>query len=362
MQTVGKLSLSGLILIAAVVGCRESSATPKTPQTVQQGAGASSTNTPDVLGSIGDEKITMADVQARAGDDLAKLETQYQLTKARIIGNVLDSIVRQKTIGAEAQKQGKSVDQLVAEELPGGLEPTDLDIQNWFKDNQARLGGRKMEEVKSQIADLLRTQRRAEAAKKLDDRLRAEKKVAITYEPYRLQFTNGAAPVLGKKDAPITLVEFSDFQCPFCQRMAPIMRQVAQKYGDKVQIIYRQYPIPSIHPFAFKAAEASLCAQEQGKFWEMHDAMFQDQKKLAVSDLKETAGRLGMDSKKFNGCLDSGKYVEQIQNDSREAVRSGVTGTPAVFVNGVVVDGGSVPLEVVEGYIQRELARKNSKG
>jgi protein-disulfide isomerase len=144
--------------------------------------------------------------------------------------------------------------------------------------------------------------------------------------------------------------------------MAPIMRQVAQKYGDKVQIIYRQYPIPSIHPFAFKAAEASLCAQEQGKFWEMHDAMFQDQKKLAVSDLKETAGRLGMDSKKFNGCLDSGKYVEQIQNDSREAVRSGVTGTPAVFVNGVVVDGGSVPLEVVEGYIQRELARKNSKG
>ena len=360
MQTIGKLTLGGLILVAASVGCRESSATPKTPQTVQQGA-APTNGTRDVLGSIGDEKITMADVRARAGDDLDKLETQYQLTKARIIGNALDSIVNKKTVEAEAQKQGKTVDQLIATELPGGLEPSDLDIQTWFKENASRLGGRKIEEVRSQIADLLRSQRRVEATKKLNERLRVEKKVAITYEPYRLQFANGSAPVLGKKDAPITLVEFSDFQCPFCQRMAPVLKQVAQKYGDKVQIIYRQYPIPSIHPFAFKAAEASLCAQEQGKFWEMHDAMFQDQKKLGVADLKETAKQLGMNSKSFNSCLDSGKYVEQIQTDSREALRSGVTGTPAVFVNGVVVDGGSVPFEVVEGYIERELARRGSK-
>ncbi|HSQ03868.1 MAG TPA: thioredoxin domain-containing protein, partial [Burkholderiales bacterium] len=186
------------------------------------------------------------------------------------------------------------------------------------------------------------------------------RKVAISYQPYRLQFNNEGAPVLGKKDAPITLVEFSDFQCPYCERMWPIMKQVEQKYSDKVRIIYRQYPLVSIHPFAAKAAEASLCANEQGKFWEMHDAMFQDQKKLAVSDLKQTAQRLGMNANKFNSCLDSGRYVEQVQNDSKEAVRSGVTGTPAVFVNGVVIDGGAVPFEVVAAAIDKELQRASA--
>jgi len=348
------LGVAGCALIAAMAGCKDSSATPRTP-VVQQAAPA--TNVPDVLGSVGEEKITMADVRARAGDDLDKLETQYQLAKSRIIGAALDSVIRQKTVGEEAQKKGKSIDELIAAEAPGGIEPTEIDIQQWYKDNAARLGGRTLDQVHSQIADLLRNQRRQEAAKKLDERIRAERKVVVNYQPYRLPFNNEGAPVLGKKDAPITLVEFSDFQCPYCERMYPVLKQVEQKYGDKVRVIYRQYPLVSIHPFAQKAAEASLCANEQGKFWEMHNAMFEDQKKLAVADLKQTAQRLGMNGKKFDSCLDSGRYVEQIQSDSKEAVRSGVTGTPAMFVNGVVIDGGAVPYEVVAAAIDKELQR-----
>jgi protein-disulfide isomerase len=347
----------GLVLIAVSAGCRETSATPKAPA-VQQGTPQA--NVQDVFGTVGDEKITMADIRARAGDDLDKLEMQYQLTKSRIIGVALDSVVRQKTVVAEAQKQGKSIDQLIAAEAPGGLEPTDIDIATWYKENSERTGGRTLDQIRPQILDLLRSQRRQAAEKKLEDRIRAERKVSITYQPFRLQFTNGDAPALGKKDAPITLVEFSDFQCPYCQRMAPVIKEVEQKYGDQVRVVYRQYPIPSLHPFASKAAEASLCANEQGKFWEMHDAMFADQKKLSVSDLKQTAQRLGMSEKKFNSCLDSGRYVEQVQNDSKEALRSGVTGTPAVFINGIVVDGGAVPFSVVETAIQKELARSGS--
>jgi len=155
-------------------------------------------------------------------------------------------------------------------------------------------------------------------------------------------------------------VEFSDFQCPYCQRMAPTLKQVAEKFPNEVRIIYRQFPITNLHPFAFKAAEASLCANEQGKFWELHDTMFSDQTKLSVSELKEDARRLGMDQKKFNACLDSGRYVEQVQNDSKEAQRSGVTGTPAVFLNGVMVDGGAVSFSVLDAAIKKALAGKTS--
>jgi protein-disulfide isomerase len=124
-----------------------------------------------------------------------------------------------------------------------------------------------------------------------------------------------------------------------------------------VRIVYRQYPIPSLHPYAFKAAEASLCAHEQGKFWQLHDAMFQDQNKLAIRDLKDKAARLGVDQKKFDGCLDSGKYTEKVQEDLRDGARAGVTGTPALFVNGVPIDGGAVGFDLVAKALDKELAR-----
>lgn len=356
-KTIG--AFVALLVVAGVsTACRQATANdkPAAPQVVAQ-----ATTVPDVFGSIGDQKITMADVHDLAGDDLDKLETQYQLAKSRIIGVALDSIVHQRTIAVEAKKEGKTEEQLIAAAAPGGtIEPTGVAIETWYKENSDRLGGRTLDQLRSQIADLLRKQNHDDAEKALVKQMKTAWKVAITYQPYRLQFANGDAPVRGKKDAPITLVEFSDFQCPFCQRMAPVLKQISEQYGDKVRLVYRQDPIPSLHPFALKAAEASLCAQEQGKFWEMHDAMFQNQTKLAVSDLKETAQHLGMDGKKFNSCIDSGRYAEQVQNDAKEAVRAGVAGTPAVFVNGIVIPGGSVPLGTVQAAIDRELARSSA--
>lgn len=349
------LLLGGLALTATLGACREGAATPE-GKAVQQGAPASDAQT--VLASVGDEKITMADVRARAAADLDKLEAQYQLAKSRIVKASLDSMLYDRTVGAEAKKVGKSADELVAAEAgPNGFSPTEADIAAWYQSNQSRLAGRPIDQVRAQIADLLRTERRRAAERSLRERLTKQHNVSVAYEPYRLKLNNDKAPTLGKATAPVTLVEFSDFQCPFCRAAAPTLKQVAEKFGDKVQIVYRQYPIPGLHPFAMKAAEASLCANEQGKFWELHDAMFEDQKKLAVSDLKQTARRLGLDGGKFDSCLDSGRYVEQVQNDLKEGRSVGVTGTPAMFVNGVVVDGGSVPFAVLENIINEELAR-----
>jgi protein-disulfide isomerase len=355
-SVLGLVGMSMTILsLGVTAGCTKESAAKSEPARSTVAAGADSTS---VLATVGDEKITMADVRNRAGVELDQLETQYQLAKSRIVRTALDSILLDKTINAEAKRSGKSVDELIAAEAGSeGLTPTDAQVAAWYQANPNRTSGRSLEQLRPNIVELLRAERRRDAAHKLQARLSAERKVNVAYDPYRLQFDNAKAPSLGKSDAPVTLVEFSDFQCPFCQGAVPTIKQVEKKYGDKVRIVYRQFPLPNLHPFAIKAAEASLCANEQSKFWEMHDAMFADQKKLAVSDLKQTARSLGMDGKKFDACMDTGRYAEQVQNDQKEGQRAGVTGTPAIYLNGTPVDGGSVPFSVLEAAIEKELAR-----
>jgi protein-disulfide isomerase len=343
-------------VLAACSNQKAADAAPATPNASSPGS-----DVPEVLATIGDEKVTLADVRGGVGEQLDQLDMQYRRARDKVVGPALDSIIRARMISAEAKKTGKTPDELLLATMNGSTEPTEIEIAAWYTDNRSRLGGRTLDQVRSQISDLLTKQRRSEATSTLEQRLREEQKVKVAYQPFRLDFNNAGAPTLGKADAPVTLVEFSDFQCPYCQSAAPVLKQVAEKFGDKVLIVYRQYPIPSLHPFAIKAAEASLCANEQGKFWELHDAMFADQNKLAVSDIKATAKRLGLTGSKFDDCLNSGRYVEQVQNDQREGQRSGVSGTPAMFLNGRYVEGGSVPFSTLEALINKELARVNSK-
>jgi len=350
--------LAGFTVMAAV-GCKRGDAAPEKPQNP---AAAADSALPAVLAVIGDEKVTMTDVRNRAGEPLEQLEIQYRRARDKIVGSALDSIVAERLVTNEVKKAGKSADDLIAAEMGTSPEPTEAEIAAWYKDNSARVGTRTLDQVRDQIAEYLRNDRKHVAYDKLLDRLKREHKVAVNFEPWRAQFADKGAPNLGDKDAPVTLVEFSDFQCPYCQAAAPILKQVTQEFGDKVRIVYRQFPIPSLHPFAIKAAEASLCANEQGKFWELHDAMFQDQKKLAVSDLKQTARRLGLDGKKFDNCLDTGRYTEQVQNDMKEGQRLGVNGTPAMFVNGTYVEGGMVPFSVLQTMIKKELTRTSKPG
>jgi len=347
----------GLALIAATLAaCTRGGGTAEKRQTVASTASAADSSGTSLLATIGTEPVTMTDVRGHVGEQLDQLDIAYRRAHDKLVGAALDTVIRERLFTAEATKRGKSVDELIAAEAVGGANPSDMEITAWYNDNQARVGGRSLDQLRTQIADLLRKQRHDDAVGKLEQRLRDERKVTMKFEPYRLEFVNEGAPSLGSKDAPITLVEFSDFQCPYCRATAPTLKQVEAKFGDKVHVVYRQFPL-NIHPFAFKAAEASLCANDQGKFWLMHDAMFEDQTKLGVSDLKATARRLGMDGKKFDSCLDSGRYVEQVQNDQKAGQRIGVNGTPAMFINGRQVDGGSVPFSVLETAIQKELAR-----
>lgn len=353
-------TLGALALAALVQGCagdRSASAQPRQPAGTPTSAPASGGDIPEVLATIGDQRITVADLRPRIGEDLDKLESRYRRARHEAIDKALERVVQERLVANEASRQGKSEDEVLAAEAGGSLEPNDVEIAAWYQDNQARLGGRTLEQVKAQIADHLRTERRAAATDKLRQRLMTEQKVTINLEPFRLAFDNDGAPTVGPADAPVTLVEFSDFQCPYCGRFFPTLKQLERNFGDTLRIVYRQFPLTGLHPYAFKAAEASLCANDQGKFWALHDAMFQDQDRLAAKDLKAKASRIGLDEKKFEACLDSGRHADRVQEDLKEGGGAGVTGTPALFVNGIPIDGGAVPYEVVAKAIRRELAR-----
>jgi protein-disulfide isomerase len=352
----GALLAAGLASLVIVGGCAKEGAAAKTAE-AKANVVTTGSEIPEVVATIGDEKITRADLLDRVGNRLDALEAQYRRNQTETIEEGINTILKEKVIDAEAMKQNKTTEQLIEAEAGPGLEPTEAEINDWYTRNQPRAGGRSLDQVRAQITNLLKAQRLKAAKEKLEQRLNDERKVVVLYEPYRLAFNNEGAPTLGKKGAPVTVVEFSDFQCPFCYQFVPTLKRIEKDFGDQVEIVYRQFPLVTIHPFAFKAAEASLCAKEQGKFWQLHDAMFADQKQLAVTDLKSAARRLGMDQAKFNTCMDTGKFTEQVQKDMLEGSKLGITGTPAVFVNGLYLEGGAVPYETVAGAIKKELER-----
>jgi protein-disulfide isomerase len=197
-------------------------------------------------------------------------------------------------------------------------------------------------------------QRRAEYAASL----RTKANVRILIDPPRTDVVADDDPAKGPADAPVTIVTFSDFQCPYCSRVNPTLARLKDRYGDSLRIVFRDFPILQLHPQAAKAAEAGACANEQGKFWQMHDLMFANQQKLDVASLKQHAATLGLDAAAFETCLDSGKHTAEWQKDAADAEKAGVQSTPAFFVNGRPVVGAQ-PYEAFAEIVNDELGRLN---
>ncbi len=259
-------------------------------------------------------------------------------------------------LNLEAEKEGLEADSLMAREVLSKLpEPTDRQIDSIYNAYRAQLNNAPRDSVAPQIVDFLQRQQRGVAMQVYFAQLRAKYDVRNLLEPARVQ-VEAVGPSKGPADAPITLVEFSDFECPFCVRVLPTLEQVQATYGDQVRIVYRQFPLNAIHPNAQLSAEASLCADAQGKFWEMHDAIFEARGKADADGLKSMAGDLGLDSEVFAGCLDSREFRGQVAADLEAGRQAGVTGTPALFINGRFLSGAQ-PFGVVSRVIDDELTR-----
>jgi protein-disulfide isomerase len=164
----------------------------------------------------------------------------------------------------------------------------------------------------------------------------------------------GEDPSIGAKDAKVEMVIYSDFQCPYCSRVVPTIKQIEEEYKDSVRIVFRNFPL-SFHDMAQKAAEAGECANVQGKFWEMHDMIYSNQNALRVADLKSYAQKLGLDQAEFDSCLDNSDMKAEVERDFQSGASAGVQGTPAFIINGEHISG-ALPFEKFKEIIDKKLA------
>jgi protein-disulfide isomerase len=176
---------------------------------------------------------------------------------------------------------------------------------------------------------------------------------------FRVAVKTDGAPVKGKVDAPVTIVEFTDFHCPFCKRVLPTLDELESRYGDKIRIVFRDFPIDSLHPEARKGHEAARCAGEQGKFWPFHDKIFANAPKVSADDLKAYAKQVNLDVEAFERCFTSGKYRTAVEKDIDEGKSIGVTGTPSFIINGRTITGAR-SLDFFKQVIDEELANSTS--
>lgn len=304
-----------------------------------------------VLAIVAGESITEAQVTENAAGELLQVERQ----RYELIERAVREEVRERLLALEAKKRGISEEELLEAEVDSKLsEVTDGEVDAFYEARKGQIRATK-EQAAGQIRNYLEQQRRGEVFESFIAKLEEAHRVEYLMDPFRVE-VNGSGPSKGPDNAPIKIVEFSDFECPFCGRVNPTLKQVQDTYGDKVQIEFRQFPL-AIHSNAKKAGEASLCAADQGKFWEMHDAMFADQRNLTVDGLKGMAEKIELDTDAFAKCLDSGKYGDKVDEDMAEGSRAGVSGTPAFFVNGRFISG-AVPFDVFSEVIDDELRRK----
>jgi protein-disulfide isomerase len=316
----------------------------------------------DVIATVGSTSITLAQVDDKAlqqsATSFGSVKLAQALYEARRVA--LDDIVANALIDQEAKARGVERTALIEREITAKV-PTvnDQDVSNWYDANRQRVQNAPLDQVRQPIRQFLTQQRMQEVREQYLDTLRAKTPVHVILEAPRQTIATANSPSRGPASAPVEIVEFSDFQCPFCLRAHPTVDEVLKTYGDRVRFVYRHYPLPG-HPNARPAAEAAECAAEQGKFWPYHDKLFATQSRLSDADLKQSAAELGMDASKFNACVDSHKYAAKVDTDLRAGQEAGVDGTPAFFINGRLISGAQ-PYENFKKVIDEELQSKATR-
>jgi protein-disulfide isomerase len=310
----------------------------------------------DVVATVGSTSITLAEVdevamQQPAGSfgSLPLSQAVYEARKG-----ALEAIVAEHLINVQVKETGVDRGALIEREITSKVSPpSDADVAAWYQANPSRVQGAPLDQVRGAIRDLLVRERTQQARSEYLDTLTAKHPVKVMLDPPRLEVGEDGRPARGPENARVRIIEFSDFECPFCLRAFPTVQQVLATYGDRVRFVYRHYPLPN-HPNARPAAEASACANEQGKFWEYHDRLFVSPGKLTGADLKTHAAELGLNAAQFNACFDGRKYQGDVDADIEAAQKAGVTGTPAFFINGRPLSG-ALPFEAFKRVIDEEL-------
>jgi protein-disulfide isomerase len=311
-----------------------------------------------VVATVDGQQITMSEVDETAKADLARAEAEQAERIHGVRSQALNALVEKRLIEKKAKAENITPEKLIEREVTSKApKPTDAEIQELY--DRTKASGRPLppiEQVREDITKFLTARKSQELQQAFITGLKAASKVEMKLPPLLVPKVQVAAEgqLKGEPNAPVTIVEFSDFECPFCSRAEESVKQVMEAYKGKVRLYFRDFPLP-FHSKAQKAAEAALCAAEQGKFWEMHGALFANQQALDVPALKDQAKKLTLDEKKFGECLDSGRMASKIEASKKAGEAVGVTGTPAFFINGRMISGAQ-PFEKFKELIDNELA------
>ena len=348
-------SLHAALALASVLACTRTGFGPGSP-----GTGPLPPATE--MATFDGTPITYADVVAdkEVGSQFKQAESKALQDVYEVRKKAVDQVITRRLLEGEAAKAKKPLEEWFQKDFLNSVpEPSEPEVKASFEEHRSQLPpNASYEELKPRIAQFVRQEKARKVLASLVEDLKAKHNAKVTLAPPAVARVEVAAtgPSRGPATAKVTIVEFSDFQCPFCSRALPAVERVMKDYDGKVRLVFRNFPL-DMHPLAGKAAEAGACAADQNKFWEMHDRMFGDQNKLAVADLKKTARDIGIDGARFDKCLDGGEKRQVVEADLKAGGDAGVSGTPAFFVNGVFING-AVPYEDFKQVLDRELDGK----
>jgi protein-disulfide isomerase len=341
-MTAARAILLGQALAFGTLGCGDAAATIQAADEPQA----------KVVARVHGHDITLEDVDEKIFGTLADLRQQeYDARRG-----ALDALVAERLIEAEATRRGLTTDSLLRQEVEDKVEaPDPAEVEAFYEMNKARLGNQPREQAIIRVEQALVRRILDARNEAFVGELRKAAGVAISLEPPRtLLELPASAPALGPADAPVTLVEYTDYQCPYCRRAQITVEQVLERYGDKVRLVYRDLPL-DFHAQAFQASRAARCAGEQQRFWEYHRGLLMEAGDYSDADLGRRASALGLDANAFGTCLASERHSEDIRASLAEASRLGVQATPTFFINGRRLSGAQ-PLEAFVAIIDEELA------
>lgn len=346
-----KIVSACLLSVGVIMACTSGSAKAKINFLIKDGT------KPGIVAKVNGEEITEDQLVGDAQLELMQIKKQeYDLKMGQ-----LNKLVQERFLGAEAKKEGlASADEYIAKKIvKGDVKISDAEYKKFVKDKNIPESNIN-EQVKERIFAYMKDQKKDEMVQAYLAKLTKSNPVEVYFKKPKsnIQVDVADSPIEGGSSAKVNIVVFSDFQCPFCSKGAKVVGDIHKKYGSKVKIAFKHFPLP-MHKDAPAASEASMCVYDQNKdkFWKFHDIAFANQDKLDMESLTKHAKAAGADEKKFKECMDSHKYAEFVKKDLAYGEKLGVRSTPTFFVNGQLISG-ALPLEAFSEVIDEELNSK----
>jgi len=337
------LSSTCVLALLGVTGCARSRAA--SPPSADEDPGK-------VVARVGGASITLEEVDRRAAGKLQRLRNEEYDARRQ----ALDEMIVERLFQKEAAARGVTQDALLKAEVDAKVTPpTAGDVKTVYEQNRAAAGTRTLAELTPLIERSLREHRQAERAAQFRDELKAKTGVKVTLDAPRVAMTVPAdAPTLGPAGAPVTIVEYLDYQCPFCHRAQGVVDEVLSRYAGKVRFVHRDFLLGK--PRSLPAARAARCAGEQGKFWEYHRNLLVGSGDMSDEDLRSRATAMGLDAGRFSACVASDRFDADIQRSTESGNALGIDATPTFFVNGRRLMG-ALPADQFAEVIDSELGK-----